>query len=297
MNIREHRESIESHVELCSLVGMNPFPTINVLDYFEKLSKPILYNYIPLQVIQQLNQVMTDVVLANKADKRFRIQEEILSPYGFKPLSSGTNRRAFYCDYDSSIVLKLASDSIGFTDNQSEFKMQQLLKPFCPKIFELGLNGVVALTERVETINEYEINHIWKNCVYELVYLLFYKRYGYVIEDVGLKFFKNFGYRPGIGLVVLDFPYVYEVDEEKMKCTWEDPRTGEVCGGIIGYDFNMGLSQITCNKCGRRYSAKYLSRDEKPIDITNEIRNKFDVEVPVVIVKEGKIVFDPLRDN
>lgn len=290
MNIKERDRFLKIMCQCWSLSGHNPFQNINPLEYFESLRKPPLLNYIPYQTIEYLYTIMKDPYLFNKLKQKFQLQNDALAYYGFKPLASGTNRRAFYCEYDPTIILKIAIDDVGMSDNAAEFKLQHILKPFCPKIYELGLNGVVALTERVETMTEDEFVKYWGKCAFLVIYMLYFKKYGYMMEDVGAKFFKNFGYRLGLGLVILDFPYIYKVDPKKLICTHKDPETGEICGGTIDYDFDMGLSQIVCLKCGSRYLAKQLAQEtpeeEKP-------HNKFDVEVPVIVVKGGEVVFDP----
>ena len=65
----------------------------------------------------------------------------------------------------------------------------------------------------------------------------------------------NFGIREGFGPVLLDFPYVYKLDGEKLFCNRPTPD-GEFCGGVIDYD--AGFNGLYCTKCGAMYKAKEL---------------------------------------
>ena len=220
---------------------------------------------------------------------------ELLKPYGFRHLASGTNRRAFYCTYDDSIILKIASDRIGKSDNISEFQLQNLIQPFCPKIYEVVPNGVIALSERVEPMTEYDYKKRWNGDVFDFIFQIFLR--GYIMEDIGSNFFKNWGVRYGFGPVILDFPYIYQVDWSRLKCMKENPETGTQCNGDLDYDYSNGMSQIICNKCGARYSAKYLSKKVPIYNFTacsmkGDKINMFSYfrKPQVAIVKNGKFI-------
>lgn len=296
MNIQERNDRILQYLELLRIGGdhvRNQLANVNIGEYYERLWKPPIINYIPYQVIQYLLDIVNDVKLMNNPIKRFNIQNDLLGHYYFRPLASGTNRRAFYCEYDPGIVLKIASDTVGMSDNISEFYLQQYIKPFCTKIYDVQGNGVVSLSERVEPMTEYEYKYTWLDFFFKLIYVYWFEKKRYVLEDVGSKFFKNFGYRLCLNPVLLDFPYIYKINESKMHCVYQDPVTKEVCNGDIGYDFDMGMSQIICYKCGRRYAARYLSQDETLLDIALHKKTRLNTDVPVVLVKGGDVIYDP----
>lgn len=224
-----------------------------------KLTKPPLSYYIPQQGIISLDQLATDVKLMNNPVKRFKIMNDILKQYRFFPLASGTNRRAFYNSEDPSIILKVGSDRVGKSDNTSEFYLQNTLKPFCPKIYDIAPSGVCMLSERVEPMTEKEFKLNWSGFIFDFILSLMYR--GYMMEDIGGNFYKNWGTRMGFGPVMLDFPYIYEVDWSRLKCSFVDPFTHIQCDGYLDYDYSKGMSEIVCDKCGTRYSAKYLAKN------------------------------------
>lgn len=220
--------------------------------------KPPLASFAPPWVFNQLLQLSQDVKLMSRPAERYKIMEkEILNPFGFKILASGTNRRTFYYDYDPSIVLKVGSDKVGVNDNISEYNLQNLIKPFCSKTYEVHPTGIVALSERVEVMTK-ETYARFANQIFDILMHFFYK--GFIFEDVGSNFFKNWAVRFDFGPVIIDYPYIYEVDWTKLKCNWVNPATHKICGGELDYAYERGMNEIVCTKCGNRYSAKHLAR-------------------------------------
>ena len=294
MNVLEHKNRLSHLAQYRRLVkddGKIEFPEFD----WNSLRKPPITNYLPYQVISNIDMIVSDVKLMNKPQKKYQMVNELLKPYGFRHLASGTNRRAFYCTYDDSIILKIASDRIGKSDNISEFQLQNLIQPFCPKIYEVIPNGVMALSERVEPMTEYDYKKRWNGDVFDFIFQIFLR--GYIMEDIGSNFFKNWGVRYGFGPVILDFPYIYQVDWSRLKCIKEDPETGTQCNGDLDYDYSNGMSQIICNKCGARYSAKYLSKKVPIYNFTacsmkGDKINMFSYfrKPQVAIVKNGKFI-------
>ena len=128
MTIKERNERIAQHADLVALGGGTGLKkkTLDVAKYWNTLQKPPIRAYVQDWVIQRLYDYMTSPRLINNPAKRFKLMNELLLPWGFKPLASGTNRRAFYCEYDPTIIFKIASDAVGQKDNQSELYIQQL---------------------------------------------------------------------------------------------------------------------------------------------------------------------------
>ena len=79
----------------------------------------------------------------------------------------------------------------------------------------------------------------------------------YVLEDIGTRHFMNYGIRNGFGPCLLDYPYLYEVDGNKLQCK-EELSNGSICNGYIDYD--DGANALYCQKCGREYSASSLKK-------------------------------------
>lgn len=262
MNVKEHKLRLVQKLQAKRLMGERGEMLFPEFDW-NSLVKPPLYYYINEQAIYQLDRLSQDVKLMNNPTKRYRIMENILRPFGFKPLASGTNRRTFYSVYDESIILKIAFGKVGKQANLVEYNLQNFIKPFCPKIFQVHPSGVVSLIERVETMTERDYKEVWTEDVFDFIFQIFLK--GYIMEDIGANFFKNWGVRTGFGPVILDFPYIFEVDWTKLKCVKEDPYTGIICDGVLDYDYEHGMSEIICKKCGTRYSAKYLAKNKDQV--------------------------------
>ena len=212
----------------------------------------ILSNY----DLMELYRIITSARLNALIQKKMKLIDSVMRSRGFIRFGSGTNRVCYKSDYDQGILLKVALDTVGMSDNISEYYNQNIIKPFCCKIFEVSKSGVVSLIERVNPImNRKQFSYIASD-VFDI---LFSKIIGkYVMEDIGCDFFMNWGVREGFGPVILDFPYCYVVDGEKLKCTRKD-HNGIQCPGYIDYD--AGLNTLICETCGHRYTARSLGKD------------------------------------
>ena len=271
MNIKERNGVINQQSDIYRISGRIPkaSQSTDPTSYWNLLNRPPIRYYIPDWVIQRLWDYAKSPRLANDPVKKFKLTNELLKQFGFKPLASGTNRRAFYCEYDPHIVLKTGSDDVGIKDNKSEFEYtQHILKPFCPKVFGIDGDGVVSLMERGEPISEHDYKKVYYKDIFEIFMILLNR--GYVMEDAGSNYYKNFGLRMGFGPIIWDFPYVCKVDYHKLKCCHPDPITHKICGGEIDYNYNKGMNELICTKCGVRYSAKYLE-DKNPQELITPI--------------------------
>lgn len=298
MNIQERNQYIGLHNQLADLGKKNDNLTaefINANSYWDNLYRPPLYQYIPQYVFTKLHEYINDRRLYNRPKERFKVVNELLEPIGLKPLASGTNRRTFYCTYDPNIVFKLASDSVGMSDNLNEFTMQKLLKPFFAKMFSVTPDGLMSLSERVETMKEKDYKLIWSEHIFQIINDLLMR--GYIMEDIGSNFFKNWGIRIGYGPVLLDCPYIYKVDKSKLKCPRIINRlTGEICNGEIDYNYEKGMSEIICTKCGTRYYASELAERYPSESFTKIVKGReyrmgmIDTNVKVQITKGDQVV-------
>lgn len=199
--------------------------------------------------------------------------DEVMHFRGFTRFAGGTNRLVYIHPAAPNAVFKVAIDSVGITDNPAEYHNQELLKPYCCKVFECSPCGTIASFERVYRITTFDEFY---QIADDYFYILSRKIIGkYVMEDIGINFFMNVGIRIGCHPVILDFPYLYELDGRKLKCG-NELDDGTICGGEIDYD--DGFNKLICKKCGRIYRARDLAKPPEVSRIftinTNEEENK-----------------------
>lgn len=252
--------------------------------HFESLQIPNMYCYLTQQDIDQLRYIATSPKYASKIDKKYEDIDTIMRNRGFKRFSAGTNRVVYRYLEDNRFLAKIAVDKVGMQDNPLEYQNQLMLKPFVTKMFQISPCGTVGLSERVLPIkNKAEFRAIASD-VFDV---LINKILGtYVVEDVGTKYFMNWGIRYGFGPVLLDYPYVYKLDGNKLYCTAIDQQTGCMCNGEIDYD--VGFNKLVCTKCGKKYLATDL-RDDTPY---NKIIIKGGDEMRIRIKNNDKVVYE-----
>ena len=291
MNIKERNALIRQSLDAARFVNFDSDVFKFTEEDWDKMSKPPLTTYVPAPIIDQLRSIVNNVKLMNNPSKKYKLVNKLFDNIGLKPLASGTNRRTFYCTYDPTVVIKIASDRVGKSDNLSEFTLQKLIKPFCTKSFDVTPDGVVALVERVETMKEADFKKVYASDVFDFTFEIL--RRGYVMEDIGGNFYKNWGIRFGFGPVILDYPYIFELDWTKLRCSHKDVHTGYLCDGYLDYDYDKGMSEIICTKCGTRYTAKYLARRIEAKTLLEKINRKRDNEMALldtdfkVVIKRG----------
>lgn len=291
MNIKERNALIRQSLDAARFANFDPDVFKFTEEDWDKMSKPPLTTYVPAPIIDQLRSIVNNVKLMNNPSKKYDLVNKLFNNIGLKPLASGTNRRTFYCTYDPTVVIKIASDRVGKSDNLSEFTLQKLIKPFCTKSFDVTPDGVVALVERVETMKEADFKKVYASDVFDFTFEIL--RRGYVMEDIGGNFYKNWGIRFGFGPVILDYPYIFELDWTKLRCSHKDVHTGYLCDGYLDYDYDKGMSEIICTKCGTRYTAKYLARRIEAKTLLEKINRKRDNEMALldtdfkVVIKRG----------
>lgn len=253
---------------------------------FDKLWHPPMLNYISQSDIGEILSISQSVKLNAQPLKKYQMVDGILYKRGFTRLHAGTNRLVYKNEYDSSFCLKIGIDKVGREANVGEYYTQNILKPFCTKVFEVSQCGTVAMVERVNALkNRYQFEDV-ADIIFNIIIAQFA---GIVLEDVGTNFFLNWGIRDGFGPVVLDFPYAYEADISKMKCIQKN-KLGVQCDGLIDYD--DGLNNIICTKCGTRYTARELRKYYSDRHVVETIKNsnpkgeidmsKFDVSVSLL---------------
>lgn len=268
-------------------------PKDKLVEMFDNMTcVPIMYLFTSYD-IQYLYDIATSRELTSKPKTKYKLIDSLMKPKGFIRLHAGTNRIVYRHLDINTFVAKIAIDDVGLGDNPAEFKNQHLLKPFVAKTFEVTSNGVLAFSERVEPITSLASFLLISPDAFDV---LVYKILGkYVIDDVGSDYFMNWGVRKGVGPCLLDYPYVYNLDSNKLYCNKPIyPNTKfPVCGGEIDYD--EGFNNLVCTICGKHYIAKDLAED-----IKNNLvyfKGGFDMEVRarIKIYKNGKLVSSSVK--
>ena len=222
---------------------------------FDTMTVPPISSYLSPMDIGELNRIATSASLNGKVKEKYRLIDAIMQNRGFKRFSAGTNRVIYKCTTDDRFIAKIAMDRVALNDNPAEFKNQFLLKPFVAKTFEVTPCGTVAFSEKVFPIkNEEEFKEVAGD-IYEVIVNKILGEY--IMEDIGSKYFMNWGIRLGFGPVLLDYPYLYKLDHNKLYCT-KPTETGECCDGEIDYD--KGFNHLVCYKCGKIYPASEVGQ-------------------------------------
>ena len=251
--------------------------------YFDSLKAPSLYELISPNQIEQIYNIIKNPRLTGNFLKKEGQVNEILRQCGFYKFHAGTNRN-IYAHYEyTNIIIKVAMDKGSLGDNLAEYDNQFIFKPFVTKVFEVHPTGVIGLFERVKPIRSREEFILVADSIFDMLMSKFIGKY--VLDDIGTKAFMNYGFRDGFGPVLLDFPYIYELDGNKLMCTKD--INGHVCGGTIDYD--DGFNNLVCDKCGAIYAAtdlKTMIEKKKEIEV---IKPKGDFEM-VIYIKQGKKV-------
>lgn len=265
-------------------------PSDNRVKAFENIFPPCrILNLLTMEDIMQLNQIAKSKKLSSKPAEKLNMIKNIMWKRGFKRLSSGTNRICFKFMEDQSFVIKVAYDSVGLSDNLNELYNQELIKPFCTKVFDVTPCGTIGMFERVRPIKNREEFQSIAYDVFDIIVNEFVGKY--VLADIGTKFFMNWGVRQGMFPVILDFPYIYELDGARIHCNRPDPSSQYgFCGGDIDYD--EGFNHLVCTKCGKTFLASdlKLAAEKKSNDLIIE---QEDIDM-VVEIKRGDTIVNSI---
>lgn len=236
---------------------------------YEVISAPPLMSMFTPDDIRQLNNIATDIIYSTKLKEKYDAIDKIMTNRGFEKMVSGTNRVTYRPLFANNFVVKVAYDSVALQDSIREFYNQNLIKPFCTKVFEVSPCGTLGVFEKVNPVTSRKEYISMAADIYQLLSEFIIGEY--IIDDIGTNYFNNIGFRMGFGAVVLDFPYVYKVDGKKLWCNKLDHNnpTG-YCNGEIDYD--NGFNKLRCKKCGAEY---------KPYELAKKIeyKNKSDIIV------------------
>jgi hypothetical protein len=230
--------------------------TTTLDEYYDSLQAPSLSTLLMPQDLDAIHRVITSAKLSGNGEKRIFAIRDIMARRGFTQLAGGTNRSVFTHPNYPHIAVKVAIDNVGIHDNPAEYNNQFILKPYCTKCFEVSADGAVGVFEKVGRIrNSVEFYQMWDDIYSLCEYFVTEKEL--LLEDFGIKFFMNWGIRYGFGPVLLDFPYVYDIDWDKLHCDRPNDD-GTICNGNIDYDDRFDF--LVCEKCGKRYRAVDIAK-------------------------------------
>lgn len=242
-----------------------------------------LHSIIDPRSTDYLAQVATDPRYSGNIKKKYAEIKNVMEYYGFKRFAGGTNRVVYRHLDHQDILTKVAIDKNGLSNNPDELMCQRFLKPFCSKPYQVSRYGSVQMVERCLPITSREEFASVAGDIFDVIAQKFIGKYA--INDFGTDYFMNWGFRLGFGPVLVDYPYVYPIDEQKLFCSLFDPRFGMICGGELDYD--DGFNHIYCTKCGKKYSAKDLAIDEEKFRIITQGGHQ---EMKVVTGRGNKVL-------
>ena len=213
--------------------------------------------------------------------QKYKVMDELMERKGFKKFGVGTNRRIYEIPGDTHHLIKIAIDRVALTDSLREYFNQKLFKPLVSKIFEVTPCGTVALCEKVIPIKYPEEICSYGEQYIQLTEIIFGR---YIMDDISIKSYMNYGVREGFGLVLLDYPYLYEVkDYNKLFC--------DRCGAPISFSYEF--SKLQCEHCGKTFLTRDVAEVVDPFDVKNqnsigEINTREGVHNMKVFVRRGK---------
>lgn len=261
-------------------------PAINEFDFDRLWIPPMLY-YLSVKDIADLDEIALSASIRGGLEVKFKMIDQIMTNRGFKKFGGGTNRLVYRHLEDDRFVAKIAIDKVGVKDNPNEYNNQFILKPFVPKMFEVSPSGTVGFAEKVIPIrNKAEFREVGEY-VYDLLTNCILGHY--IMDDIGTDFFLNYGIRSNFGPVILDYPYLFELDGHKLYCKnmeinpFTKLPTGRICDGEIDYD--DGFNFLVCKKCNKKYFAKDLSKDIKCKNLI--IEGEVDMAQFKPVIKRG----------
>ena len=260
----------------------------DLFDY-ESLKSPPLSAMIPLEVDKEMYKIATSLSLGGKLKEKYKMMDDIMNKLDFTLLARGTNRSVYSCNYNGDIVVKIGYDRSGVTDAAREYQNQLLLKPFCSKCFDVSPSGAIGLFERVIPIKHQEEFASIAEDVFDILTKHILGRY--ILQDIGSDYYMNYGLRNGFGPVLLDYPYLYELDGKKLKCKNLNSITGLICDGSIDYD--DGFNNLVCDKCGKIYTARELALEQiKEETITEVYTGITGGSKKMKLTSNGRNIFD-----
>lgn len=253
-------------------------------DYDSLTARP-LFTMVPPDIDQYLYQIA--IRSGKTIDQKYELMDKAMADYGFFKMARGTNRSVYRSAYDPSVVIKVGIDRSGLDDARSEFHNQQYIKPFCAKTFEVSPSGIMGLFERVNPISyKDEFISIAGDVFDMLVHHILNK---YIMADIGASFYMNYGLRLGFGPVLLDYPYLYKIDGDKLRCGRRLPD-GSICNGLIDYDDTFDF--LHCDKCGKKFLATDIAKkgDDGFMTVSDGITIG-GMDIMSKVIRAGRVIY------
>lgn len=256
--INKHLDEIYECPEEKIPESVKPKIDNELMIWYDNLKVNPLLTYFTVDDIRMINEISSSVSLNNNPKEKYRRIGSIMESRGFKFVGGGggTNRRAYVCTYDTRIVAKVGTDKVGFSNNLREYVNQDVLKPFCCKIFEVTPCGTLAIIERVYPIKSIDEFQSVGEDIFNVLYFKVRSK-DIAMEDIGFRSYQNWGIRDNFGPVLLDYPTMYVADPKKCFCNQRDAY-GNYCNAPLDYD--TGFDNIICTKCGHRYLSKSIAK-------------------------------------
>lgn len=246
-----------THEKRKEILYQKPIP--NFIQEWYNMQAPYRLNQLlSPQDIAYLNSIATSVKLSGSPSKKKELITRLMEQRGFKRLDCGTNRIVYKFMEDQSFLVKVAFDRVAISDNLREYRNQEYLRPFCAKCFEVSPCGTVGMFERVMPVKNREQFASIAYRVFDIIVNCFIGKF--ILADFGTDYFKNWGVRVGAFPVIVDYPYLYELDPAKIICNNRDDHSPSgFCEGEI--DYEDGFNYLYCKKCGKRYLASELAKE------------------------------------
>lgn len=222
----------------------------------------------PKEILAKLYLLANDSTVVDN-NQRAEYIAQLLEPFGFVELGTGTNRIAFRKD---GYVFKIALDRRGFIDNMSEYFRSIEYPQYLAKVYEC--NRTIIVMEYVNLMAEDEFDDNKE----QLRKILDKLSASYVIDDLGLtkKNYCNWGYRHADEeIVALDYAYLYPIkgNEHVMVCN---------CGGEIVPNSSYTGYKCSNANCGLTYTASELHNHMR-------VRDSVDDAVLDIVGKDKKL--------
>lgn len=268
-------------------------------DYDALMGPPIKLIFDQWQ-IDRFYEIATSARLSGDIGKKRNLIDELMRSRDFRFMAAGTNRVVYRFLEDPTFIAKVGVDRAGIKDSPAEYINQNYFKPFCTKVFDVSQTGAIGFIERVNPITSIEEFLSVSDDIFNMMTTKIMGKY--VFDDLGVSKYMNYGIRYNtatgctFGPVVIDFPYIYELDIDKTICRKKikSPFGLVECGGEI--DYNSGLDQLYCTKCGKIYDAIDLRKEhvDMPRIYTG---NGGKMNRVRIISGDGKVISDSGRSS
>lgn len=257
-----------------------------ILDY-KKIGVPdFSQNYLELFSSEVLDDLTTIMEWSSDNQLKSRKMIEYLSEFGFEDLGLGTNVLAITNPIYPGVVFKLALDCYGVADNINDEWLSESI-PHYAKFITRDLTGIVSVQQRYTGIKSLARLNTFREEILSLLNKLSKK---YLVIDLGLNRFLNYGVDRDGEFIILDGSDLYPVSNAKtlMVCSRGVGYKGNShkvkrCGGHLEYDEDF--HELVCQKCGARCNPSELrptkgDGDMAAIFITDGLSNneRFELE-------------------